>query len=415
MYVRITWDTMAAGRHALMAARHSGAACPHEGLSMAAMTSRERALAAFAHREPDRIPIDIAATGASLIHRRVYEGVMSLWGLPPEPDLGTSKTSGMVYPGEAFRRRVGADFRQVGLECLEAWEQTGSSTYLDEWGVTWERSDGGEPAALNGPFQKAVVTVAEIERYAGYPQASDPRRYPDLRQRVTALRSETEYAVVFDFHYGLIRECQRLRGFAEWLTDLLDDEAIARALMEKVLETITGMAEHALDEIGDQIDVFLFYDDMGFQDRPYMRPAMYRELVKPYHARFLEAVRRKTKAHIMMHNDGAIRDLLGDYIEMGVEALNPVQVSADGMGDTAALKAEFGRDLLWWGAIDTQQVLPFGSPERVKDEVRRRLDTLGPGGGYVLAPGHNIQADVPAANVVAMLEAAAEMGTYPLI
>jgi uroporphyrinogen decarboxylase len=381
---------------------------------MAVMTSRERALAAFEHREPDRVPIDIAATGASLIHRRVYEGVLAIWGMDPEPDMGTSKTSGMVEPGVAFRSRIGTDFRQVGLECLEAWEQTGPGSYLDEWGVIWERSEGGEPAALKGPFQFDGVTAADIERYAGFPRADDPRRYPDLAARVAAIRAETDKALVFDFHYGVIRECQRVRGFAEWLTDLLDDEEVAVALMEKVLESITGIAEHALDLIGDQIDIFLFYDDMGFQDRPYMRPQLYRDLVKPFHARLLESVRRKTKAHVMMHNDGAIHDLLRDYIDIGVEALNPMQVSAQGMGDTAALKAEFGRDLVFWGAIDTQRVLPFGTPAEVRDEVRRRLDTLGPGGGYILAPGHNIQSEVPPENVVAMFEAAAEMGAYPL-
>lgn len=184
--------------------------------------------------------------------------------------------------------------------------------------------------------------------------------------------------------------------------------------MTKVVETISAIAEHALEQVGDEIDVFWFADDMGFQDRPYMRPQMYRELVKPYHAAFLERVRAKTDAVIMMHNDGAIHDLLADYIEIGVQALNPVQVSADGMGDTAALKAEFGNDLVFWGAIDTQHVLPFGSPQDVRDEVKRRIETLGPGGGYVLAPGHNIQSEVPPENVVAMFEAALEMGSYPI-
>jgi uroporphyrinogen decarboxylase len=381
---------------------------------MAAMTSRERALAAFAHREPDRIPIDIAATGASLIHQRVYDGVLSLWGMPTEADVRTSKTSGMVEPGAAFRAHIGADFLQVGLECLESWVRTGDGSYVDEWGVIWERSAGGEPAAIKGPFQFDSVTVADIEGYAGYPRADDPQRYPDLAGRVARMRADTDKAIVFDFHYGVIRECQRLRGFAEWLTDLLDEEVLAVAVMEKVLESITGIAEYALDQIGDQIDIFLFYDDMGFQDRPYMRPQLYRDTIKPYHARLLDAVRRKTKAHVMMHNDGAIHDLLADYIEIGVEALNPMQVSAQGMGDTAALKLEFGRDLLFWGAIDTQRVLPFGTPQEVRDEVRRRIDTLGPGGGYVLAPGHNIQSEVPPANVVAMFEAAAESGGYPL-
>ena len=380
---------------------------------MGQMTSRERAGAAFAHREPDRVPIDIAATGASLIRREVYDGVRAIWGMPEEPDLVTSIASGMVIPGEAFRRRVGADFVQIGLECLESWQPLDESTYVDEWGVQWMRVGDGEPSAERGPLEREDITVAEIEGYPGYPVADDPRRYPDLEARVRRLRAETEYAIVFDFHYGLIRECQRLRGFSPWLMDLILEPARAEAVMSRVLDTITAIAEHALERIGDDIDVFLFYDDMGFQDRPYMRPEMYRELVKPYHARFLEAVRRKTRAPIMMHNDGAIHDLLRDYIEMGVAALNPVQVSADGMGDTAALKAEFGSDLLWWGAIDTQQVLPFGSPQDVRDEVRHRLETLGPGGGYVLAPGHNIQKEVPPENVVAMYEAAMEMGAYP--
>lgn len=381
---------------------------------MGQMTSRERVQAAFAHREPDRVPIDIAATGASLIRREVYDGVRAIWGLPEEPDLGTSITSGMVNPGEAFRRRIGADFVQVGLECLETWQPLDDETYIDEWGVTWMRVGGGEPSAEKGPLERDDVTVAEIESYPGYPRADDKRRYPDLEARVRRLREETDYAIVFDFHYGLIRECQRLRGFSPWLMDLILEPARAEAMMSRVLDTISAIAEHTLDRIGGDIDVFLFYDDMGFQDRPYMRPEMYRELVKPYHARFLEVVRRKTTAPIMMHNDGAIHDLLRDYIEMGVAALNPVQVSADGMGDTAVLKAEFGADLVFWGAIDTQSVLPFGSPQDVRDEVKRRLETLGPGGGYVLAPGHNIQKEVPPENVVAMFEAALELGSYPL-
>jgi uroporphyrinogen decarboxylase len=380
---------------------------------MGGMTSRQRALAAFAHEEPDRVPLDIAATGASLIRREVYEGVREIWGLPVEEDLGTNRASGMVIPGEAFRRRVGADFVQVGLECLEAWEPLGGDSYRDEWGVTWMRSDGGEPAALAGPLERDDITVREILDWDGYPAADDPSRYPDLAQRVARLRAETDYAIVFDFHYGVIRECQRLRGFAPWLMDLIAEPERAEAIMEKVVETITGIAQHALAQIGDQVDVFLFYDDMGFQDRPYMRPQMYRELVKPYHMRFLKSIKGMTGAHIMMHNDGAIHDLLADYIEMGVEALNPMQVSAQGMGDTAALKAEFGDELLFWGAIDTQAVLPFGSPQDVRDEVRRRIETLGPGGGYVLAPGHNVQSEVPPQNVVAMFEAAMEMGAYP--
>ena len=116
-----------------------------------------------------------------------------------------------------------------------------------------------------------------------------------------------------------------------------------------------------------------------------MNPQMYRDQVKPYHAAFLKEVGSRTDAVIMMHNDGAIHEMLADFAEIGVQALNPVQVSAAGMGDTAALKAEFGDDLAFWGAIDTQHVLPFGSPQDVRDEVQRRIESLGPGGGYILS------------------------------
>jgi uroporphyrinogen decarboxylase len=379
------------------------------------MRSRERALTAFAHREPDRIPIDLGSHGASLIRREVYDAVCSLWGIPEEDDLGTVMASGLVMPGTAFQQRIGADFVGVGLECLETWEPLPEDgRFRDEWGVTWIRMGDAEPAVLFGPLERSDITAAEILDWDGYPEGDDPRRYGDIAQRVAAIRSRSDAAIVLDFHYGVIRECQRLRGFAPWLMDLIADPARAEAVMVKVTETITAIADHVLGLIADEIDVFFFPDDMGFQDSPYMNPQMYRDQVKPFHASFLKEVRSRTDALIMMHNDGAIRDWLGDYVEIGVQALNPVQVSAAGMGDTAALKADFGEDLVFWGAIDTQHVLPFGSPQDVKDEVRRRIETLGPGGGYVLAPGHCIQAEVPPQNAMAMFEAALEMGSYPL-
>lgn len=382
---------------------------------MGGMTSRERAQAALRHQEPDRVPIDLGSHGASLIRREPYDGARELLGLGTEPDVGTFTASGLVVPGDAFRHRVGADFVDIGLESLEAWEPLEEENhYLDEWGVTWVRSGDGEPAALAGPLERDDITAQEILDWDGYPVPDDPRRYPTMEQRVRRIRETTDYAIVFDFHYGVVRECQRLRGFAPWLMDLVLAPDRAEAMMEKVVDTISAIAERALDRVGQEIDVFWFADDMGFQDKPYMKPQMYRELVKPYHARFIERVRAKTDAVIMMHNDGAIHEMLGDYIEIGVQALNPVQVSAEGMGDTAALKAEFGDDLVFWGAIDTQRILPFGTPEEVRDEVRRRIETLGPGGGYVLAPGHNVQAEVPPENVVAMFEAALEVGGYPI-
>ena len=137
-----------------------------------------------------------------------------------------------------------------------------------------------------------------------------------------------------------------------------------------------------------------------------MSPDMYREKVKPYHRRFLEAIKANTHAKVAIHSDGAIYDILGDFIEIGIEALNPVQVSAKGMGDTKKMKQEFGKHLSFWGGVDTHQALPFGTPDDVVAETKRRIDDLGPGGGYVLASVHTINSEVPSENVAAMLETA---------
>ena len=143
-------------------------------------------------------------------------------------------------------------------------------------------------------------------------------------------------------------------------------------------------------------------------------PLMYRELLKPLHAELMSAIRRGTKAEIFYHSDGNVYPLISDLVEVGVQLLNPVQVSAGAMGDTARLKKEFGRRLSFCGGIDTQAVLPHGTPAAVRAEVRRRIADLGPGGGYILAAVHCIQPDVLPENVRAMFEEALEAGRYPL-
>ena len=203
-----------------------------------------------------------------------------------------------------------------------------------------------------------------------------------------------------------------MRGFAEFLEDLLINPVFAEALMEKVVEVVTEIARHVLNEVPDA-DAYLWTEDMGFQDRAYMRPELYRKMVKPYHRRLVESIRQTPDTRVVVHSDGSIRELLPDFIEIGIDAINPVQVAAKGM-DSAELKREFGRDLCFWGAIDTQHVLPFGSPAEVKAEVWKRIHDLAPGGGYIVSSSHNIQRDVPPENVIAMIEAVAEYGHYPL-
>jgi uroporphyrinogen decarboxylase len=191
----------------------------------------------------------------------------------------------------------------------------------------------------------------------------------------------------------------------QFLEDLLIDPEFALALLEKVADLQYRRHSSFLREVGKYIDVVVIADDMGVQKGPLIRPQLYRKMIKPFHARYVQVIRQYTDARILNHACGSIVDLVEDYIEIGVDALNPMQVSAVGMSPQN-LKARFGGRMAFWGGIDTQHVLPEGTPEDVRGAVRSTLDVMGLDGGYVLGAVHNLQDDVPAVNVWAMLDEA---------
>jgi uroporphyrinogen decarboxylase len=186
-----------------------------------------------------------------------------------------------------------------------------------------------------------------------------------------------------------------------------------KALMSKLLEINKAATGRFLDIAGPYIQIIRAGDDIATQRGPLMSPETYRTLIKPVYGEFFDFVKSKTDAKLFYHTCGNVVDLLDDLIEIGVDIINPVQVSA--MGDTAGLKARFGDRIVFMGGIDTQRVMPHGSVEDVETEVKRRIHDLGPGGGYVVAAVHNIQPDVPPENIVAMAEATHKYGTYPLL
>ncbi|MBP2672048.1 MAG: uroporphyrinogen decarboxylase, partial [candidate division NC10 bacterium] len=284
----------------------------------------------------------------------------------------------------------------------------------DEWGVVRTRpADSHYFDLCRSPFAEDPTRSA-IESYA-WPDPLNPGRYRGLREKARHLHRETDYAVVLDVNCAFFLRCCELRGWENFYTDLVADVPFAEALMDRYLEIRLAMAERALEEVGDNVDVVMVTsDDLGMTEGPLISPALYRTLIKPRQQRTFDAIRARTNAFLYYHTDGAIYSLLPDLVEIGVQVLNPVEVRAVGMEDTAKLKREFGDALTFWGAIDTHHVLPQGSVADVRDEVRRRIRDLGPGGGYVVGPVHNIQPDVPPANVVAMYDTAYETGRYPL-
>jgi uroporphyrinogen decarboxylase len=193
---------------------------------------------------------------------------------------------------------------------------------------------------------------------------------------------------------------------------LLTNRPLAEALLDHLAEANVRRFERFARTVGRYVQVIHFEDDLGMQDRPLLRPELYRQTVKPYHARLFRYAKANCDAYLLLHTDGAVAPFIPDFIEMGVDALNPVQVSAAGM-DPRALKRAFGNDITFWGGgCDSQTILPFGTPGQIADEVKRRIDDLAPGGGFVLGPIHNVQADVPLQNVVALFQAAREVGVY---
>ena len=378
------------------------------------LSHRDRVRKALDHDETDRVPVDLGGGPATMIHPDAYVRLLRFLGLPEEELVEGPRGEGqVVVPGEELLRRFDIDSRGFSLGEPESAprRRLDENSYVDEWGVTWRKSGPTAPYInARGPLQEAIDPSAAALELVKWPVPADPGRIRGLRAKIERARRETDYAIILNLPNSTFALAQRVRGFAELLEDLLLNPSFATALQERITDVICGMAESALKATGDLIDGVSFADDMGIQTQSFMSQELYVSMVKPHHSRFVRTLRRHTKARIIMHSDGAIYDLLPEIIDCGVEVINPVQVNADGM-DPERLKREFGRDLSFWGGVDTQVVLPRGSPADVAAEVRRRMNDLGRGGGYVMASVHNIQAEVPPENIVAMFDTALSAAT----
>jgi uroporphyrinogen decarboxylase len=379
---------------------------------MGGITHRDRVMKALNHQEPDRVPVDFGGTRVSTIVSGAYEGLRRYTGVGSET-LFIDRTSGRVRPGDEILERFDVDTRMLPLQTpvrrSERMELPAS--YEDQWGVVWRVTSDGRYYVWKPPFAgKSSIHDLSTHRW---PDPDAPGLAEGLRARAKALRVSTDCAIVLELPGRVFSLGQNLCGFEDWLVTLVTDARFARALLDKGVEIESQMVRTILGAVGDNVDVILCAtDDLGMQTGPLISPDLYRKLIKPFQRGLFNTIKNHTEAKLLFHSDGAIVPLIGDLIDIGVEVLNPVQVSAAGMGDTKWLKKEFGQHLSFWGAVDTQHILPFGTPEQVKEEVKRRIEDLASGGGYVLASVHNVQAEVPPENIRAMLEAAKQYGGY---
>ncbi|HET6438420.1 MAG TPA: uroporphyrinogen decarboxylase family protein [Anaeromyxobacter sp.] len=381
---------------------------------MAEMTSRERVWAAVNHEEPDRVPLDLGGGGSTTLVVEAYQRLEAFWGLPRREPRIMSKAFRLAYLEEEALVRLGSDTRPLGVKGFSRTPSpTGDpDTFRDAWGVVWRRAQypGGYYWELHG-HPLAEATVSDLDRYP-WPDPLDPALTAGLAEEVQALRAGP-YAIMADGGFKSFWELgYMLRGLEQLLVDLVADPEFVTALMEKLLELNLAGTRRFLEIAGPHIQVFRAADDLATQNGLLISPEAYRAVLKPVYKRYFDQVHALTPAKLFYHSCGCVNELVGDLVEIGVDILNPVQVTA--MGDTARLKERFGSQVTFWGAIDTQEVLPHGTPADVEREVAHRIHDLAPGGGYVVASVHNVQPDVPPENLLAMTAAVRKHGRYPL-
>jgi uroporphyrinogen decarboxylase len=377
------------------------------------LTPRERVLCALEHEEPDRVPVFIGACGVTTMLIPAYRQLKQYLGLPAGEIRVMSRAFQYAWLDEEQMVRFGSDARYIMPAAAPSplAVELSPTSFVDEWGISWQmQPDACYYEITNSPLRNA--TIDDLERYP-WPDLAAPERFRGLAAEAQAIQV-AGFAVVAAGGVQPFERCLLLRGVDNWLADLAADPDFAHALLRKVTDLMAGGIAGLLDEAGEYVDVVATSDDLGSQNAPLMSPRMYRRLIQPYQAELMAQIKRRSKARILFHSDGDIYPLLNDIIETGIDILNPVQVSAREMGDTARLKREFGHRISFCGGIDTGQILPSGTPDDVRREVRQRIHDLAPRGGYILAAVHCIQPDVPPANVRAMFDEGLRAGHYPL-
>lgn len=392
------------------------------------MNSRERVLAAINHREPDRIPIDLGGTRQSGIAASTYHQLKSRLGIST-PTRVYDLYQMLAEVERPVMERFGADVIGLNRPAVAFGIENA------DW-KPWKLFDG-TPVEVPGGFEPVIEESGDLvlmrdgdaiarmprdgyyfDRLEIYPGGAhlpvedvNPAVMSDelcdhYAAAARALYENTDFAIIapmgppYELFYGL-----GTGGFDIWMMALASEPDYVNALCEKLVDVWLENLRRFSEAVGHHVQILQFNDDFGMQDAPFVSTRMFRELIMPHYKRGLDWVHANTSMKVFLHSDGAIAPLIPSILEMGVDILNPIQTSARGM-DPRSLKDAYGDRLVFWGgSLDCQQTLPFGSADEVAREVREHVRVFAPGGGYVFAPVHNIQAKVPPENVIAMFDA----------
>jgi uroporphyrinogen decarboxylase len=405
------------------------------------MNSRERVLAALNHKETDRVPIDCSGHRSSGISAVAYARLRKHLGLPPKPVRVYDLVQQLAVLDEDVLTRFGVDTIELGRafaldgKCWTDWVlPDGNPCKVPAWNrperldQRWViRSKSGRVIAhmpdgalyFEQTYYPFAGTAAcgsirdAFDESMWHAVASPPgpllagpdghRRHRDAARK---LRETTDRAILGLFGGNLLETGQMLFRNDNFLMLLAAEPKQAHEFLDRLVEIHLESLESFLKNVGDCIDIIVFGDDLGMQTGPQVSPRMYREFFKPRQALMWKRAKELADVKVMLHCCGGVRELLPDLIDAGLDAINPVQISARGM-DAAALKRDFGRDLVFWGGgADTQTVLPQATPAEVANHVRGMVRIWRPGGGFVFQQVHNIMANVPPENIAAMFDAA---------
>ena len=373
------------------------------------MLGRERALMSLNHQVPDRIPLDLGSTNCTTMTKVAYDNLKKYLGIERETRFMMENFQ-IVFIDEEVLQILEIDTRGVHPQPVFFKNMVDDRTYFNEFGIKYHMPEEG----LYYDMVEHPLAGKSIEELKDY-EWPDPARTMDLsgvRERAKNLKESNQYLLAGDMiDTGIFEPCWYLRGFENFLVDLLTDQDFVTTLLEGMYNYQLKRYSLFLQEAGEFLDVVFVGDDLATAESVIMSPKTYRDIIKPYHKEYFKNLKKLApQARLLYHSCGSIFSFIPDLIEVGVDILNPVQVSAQNM-DTKVLKEKFGRELSFWGAIDTTRVLPRGTKKEVKEEVRKRIDDLGPE-GYILTSVHDIQPDVPPENVITMFEEARNYGVF---
>lgn len=408
------------------------------------MRSRERVLAALEHRETDRIPVDFSGHRSSGIAALVYPGLRKCMGLLPKPVRVYDMVQQLAVVDEDVLDRFGVDTIEMGRGFLledEDWKewvlpdgtpcQIPCYIHVEKRGEDWYLlNENGQELAVQKKgflyFEQTYFPLAgrdfarddfsdlgDVLAHTVWTGVASPGAHlplddqglAEMAHRAKKLRESTERAIIGLFGGNMFEIPQMLLRMDNYLMFLGLCPEKALQFSEKLCALHMKSLDKWLRAVGPYIDIILFGDDLGGQTGPLISPQMYRQMIKPFHRKLWNRAKELAGVKVMLHCCGGVQELLDDLIDAGLDAINPVQINAAGM-DPAELKRKFGKRITFWGGgCDTRDILPNGSPDRVAAHVQGLVQLLRSGGGFVFQQVHNVLADVPPENVVAMFDA----------